>query len=138
MLCLAAMALPGASLPASEVTATVTGLRSAEGQILACLTADPGTFPRCDKDPQARTLIAPAHRQLEISFGRVPGGEYAIALVHDENANGKLDRRLLMPREGFGFSQNAPVRMGPPKFDAAAFEVDSGGEHQTIRMRYIL
>jgi uncharacterized protein (DUF2141 family) len=68
----------------------------------------------------------------------VAEGRYAIALIHDENANGKLDKRLMIPREGFGFSQDAPVMMGPPRFDSAAFAVGSANEHLSIRMRYLL
>lgn len=127
----------GAAIPMGDVSASVTGLRSAEGQVLACLTARPDAFPECDKDPDAFTLVIPAQEQIELHFGKVPAGRYAIALIHDENANGKLDKRLIIPREGFGFSRNAPVRFGPPSFRSAAFAVDAEGEHLAIRMRYL-
>lgn len=130
--------LPGASLPTGEVSATVTGLRSEKGLVLACLTAQPSAFPACDKDPDAFTLIVPASATLKLDFGAVPSGRYAIALIHDENANGRLDKMLMMPREGFGFSRDAPVRMGPPSFGNAAFVVGSASKHLSIRMRYLL
>lgn len=133
----AAATLPGASLPGSDVSATVTGLRSEKGQVLACLTARPAAFPDCEKDPDAYALIVPAGQRIELDFGQVPNGEYAIALIHDENANGRLDKRLMVPREGFGFSRNAPVVLGPPSFDTAAFAVSGTPAHQSIRMRYI-
>lgn len=138
-LALTAPALAGApAAPApGEVSATVTGLRSAKGQVLACLTQDARRFPDCDRDPQARRLVLPAASPIELHFGAIPPGTYAIALIHDENGNGKLDRRLLMPAEGFGFSRNAPVRFGPPSFASAAFAVDGREEHQAIRMRYL-
>ena len=119
------------------MSVTITGLRSTEGQVLACLTANPRTFPKCEKDPGAIARIVPAKRDTNITFGEVPGGEYAIALIHDENANGRLDTRLMVPREGFGFSRNAPARFGPPSFARAAFAVAGQDKHQTIRMRYI-
>lgn len=134
---LSAPVLLGAALPLGDVSATVTGLRSAKGQVLACLTARPKAFPKCESDPGARTLTVPASGSVELDFGEVPSGRYAIALIHDENANGKLDKRLMIPREGFGFSRNAPVGLGPPSFAAAAFAVDAEGEHQSIRMRYL-
>ena len=137
LLCLCAVILSGATLPDGEVSATVTGLRSSKGQVLACLTSQPKAFPKCEKDPRARALIVPAGEQVELNFGSVPSGNYAIALIHDENANGKLDTRLMMPSEGFGFSQNAPVSFGPPSFSTASFEVDSGPEHLAIKMRYL-
>lgn len=138
-LALLAPSLVGATtMPASgEVSATVTGLRSTKGQVLACLTQSPSRFPNCDRDPQARRLIVPAEARLELRFGSLAPGSYAIALIHDENGNGKLDKRLIVPAEGFGFSRNAPVRFGPPSFASAAFSVDGDEQHQAIRMRYL-
>jgi len=136
-LALAAPALVGAAPPPGGVSATVTGLRSGKGQVLACLTARPSAFPDCEGDPSARSLIVSASKTLTLDFGPVPAGRYAIALIHDENGNGKLDKRLIVPREGFGFSRNAPVRLGPPSFRSAAFAVNQRVEHQAIRMRYM-
>jgi uncharacterized protein (DUF2141 family) len=138
LIALAALPVLGGAAPIDTgVTALVTGLRSEKGQILGCMTRRPDAFPGCTNDPQARRLIVPATTP-QLSFGHVPEGRYAIALIHDENANGKLDKRLMIPREGFGFSHDAPVMMGPPKFDSAAFPVGDEGEHLKIKMRYLL
>jgi len=134
----AAPLLTGAALPSAHVTVTVDDMRSAKGQVLACLTARPDSFPDCSSDPHAITRKVPASATTQLDFGQVPDGRYAIALIHDENNNGKLDKRLMIPREGFGFSRDAPVRMGPPRFDKAAFAVEGVSEHLTIRMRYML
>lgn len=64
-------------------------------------------------------------------------GTYAIAIVHDENGNNRLDKMLLLPREGFGFSRNPAITTGPPSFKAASFTV-SGDVQQAIRMKYML
>lgn len=130
-----------APVPGGDVTVTITGMRSAKGQVLACLTTRADAFPDCAKDPLARKLTVPAGVQgqdLGLDFGRVPDGQYAISLVHDENGNGKLDTRLMIPREGYGFSRNAPVRMGPPRFANAVFAVSGGNAHLAIKMRYLL
>lgn len=133
-----ALPLIGAGSPAlTEVSVVVTDLRNAKGQVLACLTAQPKGFPDCRKDPAAKQAIVPAGTTVRISFGAVPAGRYAISLIHDENANRKLDLAVMVPREGYGFSRNAPVRMGPPKFDQAAFDVAGTVIEQTARMRYI-
>ena len=134
----AALSLIGAGEPPSDVSATVTGLRSEKGQVVACLTTRPDIFPECQRDPQARAVKVPAAATVQVDFGPVPAGRYAIALFHDENGNGKLDKRLMLPREGYGFSRNAPVMMGPPRFASAAFATAGTGHHETIRMRYIL
>jgi uncharacterized protein (DUF2141 family) len=138
---IAAPALTGAHLPdaatGAAIGATVSGLRSARGQVLACLTARPDAFPDCNRDPEARSVTVPAGATVELRFEAVPAGRYAISLFHDENGNGRLDKRLMVPREGYGFSRDAPVRFGPPSFASAAFAVTGESQHQTIRMRYI-
>ncbi|GGZ89561.1 DUF2141 domain-containing protein [Novosphingobium arvoryzae] len=116
----------------------VTGLRNAKGQVLACLTAQPKAFPDCSKDPAARTAIVPAAGTVRIEFGHVPAGRYAISLIHDENGNRKMDMAIMMPKEGYGFSRNAPVSFGPPKFAKAAFDVTGGDVVQQAKMRYLL
>ncbi|WP_353231045.1 DUF2141 domain-containing protein [Novosphingobium resinovorum] len=131
--------LAGATAPQNtDVSVSVTDMRSAKGQVLACLTTRPDAFPDCEKDPQARKLTVPAASDLHLDFGAVPQGRYAVSLIHDENGNGKLDTRLMIPREGYGFSRDAPVRMGPPKFAQAAFEVGGEPVRLAIRMRYLL
>lgn len=130
--------LGGASAPGEDVSVMVTGLRNGKGQVFACLTADPRAFPDCKSDPAARQLIVPAAGdETVLDFGAVAPGTYAISLFHDENGNGKLDTVLMMPKEGFGFSRDAKVRFGPPRFAAASFTVGGAPAHQTIRMRYM-
>jgi uncharacterized protein (DUF2141 family) len=133
-----------APLPASStqggstVTVAVTGLRNTNGMIHACLTAQPRHFPDCDRDPASHRLSVHAASNLVLEFPNVPPGTYAVAVLHDENGNGRVDKMLMIPREGFGFSRDAPVRMGPPHFADAAFALGAATAHQTIRMRYML
>jgi uncharacterized protein (DUF2141 family) len=45
-------------------------------------------------------------------------GEYSVAVIHDENNNGKLDTNIFgIPTEAYGFSNN--IR---PKFRAANWD----------------
>jgi uncharacterized protein (DUF2141 family) len=104
----------------------------------ACLTRDQAHFPNCKADPLAFRLTAPASEAGQLHFRNLAGGTYALAIVHDENANGQLDTFVKIPREGYGFSRNAPVRFGPPKFGEASFTLTPGRNIQVIRMRYIL
>lgn len=126
--------------PASTITVTVTNIRSGEGVVRACITSRSKGFPKCDAgDPASINVVTPAAPTVTLSFRNVTPGRYAIALLHDENNNGKADRALMMmPTEGFGFSRDAKVRMGPPKFGDAAFDVAGSPISQTIKMRYML
>ena len=119
------------------VVVSVSGMRSAKGQVLACLTTQAKGFPDCSRDPAARKLAVRADGTMTLLFAALPPGRYALALLHDENGNGKADMTLMIPREGFGFSRDAAVRMGPPKFAAAAFAVADEAVTMPVRMRYI-
>jgi uncharacterized protein (DUF2141 family) len=132
----------GATLNASPTTSTldvsVYGLRSMKGNVLVCATANPKYFPDCSKDPKSYRAKVAARDATNVSFAGISRGTYAIALLHDENANSKMDMAVFLPREGFGFSRNPAVVTGPPKFKAAAFLIDSDEVSQRVKMKYML
>lgn len=123
----------------STITIDVSGLRNKVGTVYLCMTAKPKVFPRgCDADPDRRVAAIKASDADEVTLRDVAPGRYAIVLLHDENGNKKMDMALFLPREGFGFSRDAPVRMSAPKFDAAAFDVTAGKPvHMTMKVRYL-
>lgn len=104
---------------------------------MICVTERPSAFPDCKGDSKARRLIVDADKAGSIAVPGLAPGDYAVAAIHDENRTGRLDKRLVIPREGFGFSRNPPIGYGPPAFAAASFGLVSGSVGQTIRMRYI-
>ncbi|MCT8002849.1 DUF2141 domain-containing protein [Sphingomonas sanguinis] len=134
-LVLAALPLMSAA-PVSRLDIGIDQMRSAKGMIRLCLTADPDNFPACVDDARAMTRSVPAG-QKALHLDGLPHGDYAAAVIHDENGNAKLDTLAGIPREGFGFSRNPAIRFGPPRFTAARFTLDSVAETQQIRMRYI-
>lgn len=124
---------------AGDVVVTITDLRSSKGVVRACMTTRQDIFPKCIKDPGAFRTVVPASGKVEIRFTGVKPGNYAIALLHDENDNGKADRAMgMMPKEGYGFSRDAPVKMAPPKFTDAVLAIGEGTSRVTIKMRYFL
>lgn len=131
-------AAPVITEPLGNVYVAITGLRSTKGLVRVCMTRIPKSFPECKGDPAARQMTVAANKALELSFTHVPSGSWAIAVLHDENSNGKADKALMIPREGFGFSRDAPVRFGPPRFNDAAFAVTQDDVSVSIRMRYML
>lgn len=136
---MAAGMVAAAPVQAGEVVITVTDLRSTKGVVRACMTTRADIFPKCIKDPGAHRTVVPAGKVVEIRFTGVKPGQYAIALLHDENNNGKADRAMgMMPKEGYGFSRDAPVNMAPPKFKDAVFALGEGLARFTIKMRYFL
>lgn len=115
----------------------VEGLRSTKGNIIICLTRDPSHFPDCEGDPLSRHMTITAVDPAAV-FPSLPSGDYAVALIHDENGNGRLDKMFGVPREGVGFSRNPRLTFGPPRFAAAQFPVGAQPVEENIRLRYFL
>jgi len=68
----------------------------------------------------------------------LPPGRYAAQAFLDENSNGKVDRALFgIPKEGVGFSNDAKITLGPPKFADAAFAFD-GARLIRLNLRYFM
>ena len=135
----AALLLPlltGAKAP-NSLDIQIVDLRSSRGVIRICVTAEPKDFPDCRGGATAikRSVSAQSPR---VRIEGIPYGNYAIAVIHDENGNAKLDTFAGIPREGFGFSRNPRIRFGPPRFTSAQFAVGEGAGHQQVRIRYML
>jgi uncharacterized protein (DUF2141 family) len=122
--------------PVARLDVDIDGMRSAKGLLRVCLTADPANFPACTDDSDALTRSVPAGTR-QVRFDALPAGAYAVAVIHDENANDRLDTLAGIPREGFGFSRNPALRFGAPRFAAAQFQLGGDAQTQQIRMRYI-
>lgn len=134
MLCMAM--LPGAT-PLCDVQIGIAELRSSKGLLQLCLTRNQNHFPDCEDDPAAMRLTVPASSP-EVRFRGVPAGQYALAVVHDENGNARLDTFAGIPREGVGFSRNPSFTFGPPKFDKVLFDASIGAPSQKVRIKYFL
>jgi uncharacterized protein (DUF2141 family) len=107
------------------------------GTVRLCLTRNPAHFPDCNGDPAALKRSVPAAQAGSIRLSAAPG-TWALAVIHDENGNGRLDKFMAIPREGFGFSRNPRIRMGPPRFEEVRFEVGGTPVRQVVRMKYLL
>ena len=126
------------SSPANLLRVHVIGLRNDNGDVRCSLYSSAEDFPTND-DLLATTVVAPISDHSAVcEFSSVAPGTYAVVVFHDENSDGKFNRNWLgMPKEGFGFSNDAPARWHPPKFDAASFSF-SGAAEIVVHMRYTL
>lgn len=115
----------------------VTGLRSAKGVVQLCLVRDPADFPDCRGGGGALKRTVPAATP-RIRLEGLAAGDYAIAVIHDANGNARLDTVMGIPREGFGFSRNPAIRLGPPRYADARFTLGADAQRQQVRIRYLL
>ena len=105
---------------------------------MLCLTQrGESQYLACAKDPARIERVVPSREAGAINIPGIAPGRYALLVIHDENRNGKLDTMLGLPREGFGFSRNPALRMGPPPYGAVSFAV-AGHSRQAIKLKYLL
>ncbi|MFL7904576.1 DUF2141 domain-containing protein [Azospirillum argentinense] len=125
-----------AAVLAAALTVTVQGVRNGDGLIVLAVCEE-AAYPagRC-----AFRVTAPAAEgSVRVTVPDVPPGTYALRAYHDENGNGQLDRNLLgVPREGFGFGNDASVLLAPPSFRDAAVTVGEDGVETALTLRYWL
>jgi uncharacterized protein (DUF2141 family) len=76
-----------------------------------------------------------AHRgTVHAYFQGIRPGRYGVAVFHDENANGRVDKNFVgLPAEGFGFSRTTPRRV--PRFSETSFSLQRTTT-QPVRLRY--
>lgn len=99
------------------LTIEINGLKNNEGQVLLELNNEKG-----EKISGAFQNIM--YGKSIIVFKNQKPGKYAFKYFHDKNKNEKLDTNWLgIPKEGFGFSNNAEGTFGPPAFEKTIFEV---------------
>ena len=62
--------------------------------------------------------------KASVRFTNLVPGEYAVAIYHDEDNDGKLKTGIFgIPKEDFACSNNAKGKMGPPKYIDAKFTI---------------
>jgi uncharacterized protein (DUF2141 family) len=116
----------------------ILNIRNSTGTIDCALFASPDGFPRESLHSAAVVMVLKiTETQARCDFEDIPPGKYALVVIHDENRNGKLDTNWLgVPKEGYGFSNNAKVSLRAPSFSDAGFEYDGQNLDFTISLHY--
>lgn len=119
-----------------QLAVEITGLRNDKGNVAVALFNDDDSFPDQERALQGQVVV-PKGKRARVVFKGLRPGVYALAVLHDENRNNKMDFNLLgMPQEGYGFSNNASAMFGPPSFQAASLRVLKSKSLTRIKMRY--
>jgi uncharacterized protein (DUF2141 family) len=110
---------------AADLTIVVDDVKAAKGSVMVALYGSADNFL---KKPDNATGALAAAGATTVVFKDLPEGEYAFAVYHDANMNGKMDRNPIgIPTEDYAFSNNAMGKMGPPPFDDAKFVLPAAG-----------
>lgn len=123
----------GAGAAAADLTVEVDGVASAQGEVAIGLFTNAEDFPA--KFAHGKRVKAEGKAAV-VTFSDLPPGRYAVSAYHDTNENKRLDRGLFgIPKEAYGFSQEARGFGGPPEFRDAAFELPAEGVRITVRVQ---
>lgn len=117
---------PNPAVPDYFLNISVTDFKSQEGKLNVAIFNSEQNF-----DDKTNWVLAAeydvASATVDVQIKNLPSGEYAVSVYHDKNDNNELDQNFLgIPTEGFGFSNNAMGTFGPPSFDQAKIQIDSG------------
>ncbi|RYE20838.1 MAG: DUF2141 domain-containing protein [Sphingobacteriaceae bacterium] len=123
---------------AQETQINITGIKSVKGKIVLSLFKNSQAF---DKEQPYKSFVFDkndlVNGALTVTI-KVETGTYGIALLDDENSNGKMDKSFIgIPKEGFGFSDFYLEKLKKPAFDD--FKVDLKAAHNkvAIRVKYL-
>jgi uncharacterized protein (DUF2141 family) len=115
----------------------VMGLRNDSGEVGCSLFNDPAGFPR-DDNKVIRHVWAPIRGgKSTCEFTGLPNGQYAAVVFHDENGDHEFNMNAFgLPKEGYGFSNDAAALFSPPDFHSAAFTYSGTRLYLIVNIRY--
>ena len=116
----------------------ILNIRNGIGTVDCALFDSPNGFPRDVLHSAMRLVVMKVpNTEARCDFEGIPWGTYALVVLHDENMNGKIDTNWVgIPKEGYGFSNNAKVSFGAPSFSDTSFAYDGETLNLTITLRY--
>ena len=116
----------------ADLTVQVSDVKAGQGTIMVAVYTADGFL----KKPVKGSGAAADTAGNTIVFKDLPEGDYALAVYHDANSNGKMDSNMMgIPTEDYAFSNNAVGKFGPPKFDAAKFSLPAAGAKLTVSLK---
>jgi len=131
-------AIAVAQSPCPGIHVKILNIRNSTGAVACALFESSVGFPTEFLHFATNIMVIRIRdSQARCDFEDIPPGTYALAVVHDENFNGKLDANWLgIPTEGYGFSNDATAALGAPSFSAASFSYDGQNLDLTIGLNY--
>jgi len=122
-----------------DVEISIKNLRNNKGELIIAVFNSSDGFPNDNKKIYiSKKLSIIDSKLLKFTIPLPKNGTYAIAVIHDENKNEKLDTNFFgVPTEGYGFSNNKTGVFGAPSFKDCAFSLSNAESHQLeIQMKY--
>ncbi|MAP80458.1 MAG: hypothetical protein CL526_05155 [Aequorivita sp.] len=126
------------TLKGHTLTVSIENLKNSNGKIIITLYNSKGSLP----DEKFKRYYKMKNTEIEnrnakVVFNNLLEGSYAVTVLHDENNNGKIDKKFMLPlpKEGVGFSNYIDFGLSNrPNFKDASFNLNSD---KTITVKVI-
>ncbi|MFD2203208.1 DUF2141 domain-containing protein [Shivajiella indica] len=120
----------------ANLTLTVNKVKNDKGVVRVLLFDKSAGFPDVVENAVRNASVDIKGDKAVITFNNLPAGTYALSVFHDSENTGKLRTNAFgIPRDGYGFSNNASGTFGPPSFEKAAFKVNAGENKVSIDLK---
>ncbi|MFY0698932.1 MAG: DUF2141 domain-containing protein [Balneola sp.] len=117
----------------SEFKLYIEGINELKGEIRIAMFDSKEKYT---KDPIHAIVLPVDSTTIIWTQEMLPFGEYAIAVYHDKNENGKIDTNFLgIPKEDYGFSNDARGRFGPASWQDSKFIVEDNFYSTSIKIK---
>ena len=104
-----------------KLEVTVKNIKDQKGSIMVSLFSNEKDF--LEKTIDSKVVMVSA-TEATVIFEKLIPGEYAVSVIHDLNDNKKLDTGFMgIPKEPYGFSNNARGQFGPPSYESSKLVV---------------
>ncbi|MDP6376067.1 MAG: DUF2141 domain-containing protein [Pseudomonadales bacterium] len=121
---------------ADTLTVNIARVPSDDGKIMVAVLGSEQQFTDDSAPPVAATILAAKSGTVTYVVHDLTPGEYGVRVMHDQNENQKMDSNFVgMPKEPWGFSNNALGSFGPPSWQDVKFSV-SGDTDITINLNH--
>ena len=117
-----------------KLTVVVNNIRNDKGYIRVALYNSGKSFMI---NPFRTAEVRAKEGHVMVVFQEIPEGEYAATVLHDLNGNKAMDENLLgIPKEGFGFSNDAMGPFGPPGYRECIFPVKGNAVTTGVKLKH--
>lgn len=112
----------------SKLTVIIDNIQETKGKIFIGLYDRAESFPTPGKFLK-NIAVTVKGKIVKYTFDNLDTKKYAIALYHDVNEDGKINRNFIgVPTEGYGFSRNYKPTLSAPNFDETMVELNQDKE----------
>ena len=132
-----AMASPltGFGETTGNLVVNISGFPSSEGYAMVALSNSKESYKVGEGAAIASTKTRVVDQKAQVVFTHLAYGWYGISIYHDENNNGTMDKNALgVPKEAYGFSNNARGFFGKPDYEDVKFELNSPEKEIVIKL----